>query len=89
MGAVGVSVEDNGTACQTGLMSRALDVMQPDGSTACAEPCPSNGRFSEAAAQLQAHHVSLPEVPAMVAHGPPLLVAAHLNSSGTVVTSIH
>lgn len=89
MGAVGVTVEDNSTACQTGLMSSALDMPQPDLSPACTEFRTAQGRFSQATSQLQAHHVSLAEVPAMVANSTPPVMAAHLNSARTLVLPIY
>ena len=89
MGAVGVTVEDNSAASQTGLMSRALDIPQPDLSCACTKCCIMKGGLSQAAAQLQAHDISLPEVPADVANRPPLVMAAYLNSPGTLVLPIY
>lgn len=88
MAAVGVIVQDNTAARQTALMSGALDMPQPDLSPACAECCTKSGRFSQATAQLQAHHVGLAHVPAMVTDSPPLVMAKHLNSARTLVVPI-
>lgn len=49
MGAVGVAVEDDGAAGQAALVSRALDVPQPDLPAARAEHSTSEGRFGQAA----------------------------------------
>lgn len=89
MGAVGVAVEDDGTAGQAALVSRALDVPQPDLPAARAENSTSEGRFGQAASQLQAHHVCLTEVPAMVANSPPLVMVDHLHPAGTLVVPIY
>lgn len=89
MGAVGVTVEDDGTAGQAALVSRALDVPQPDLPAARAENGTSEGKFGQAAPQLQAHHVCLAEVPAVVANSPPLVMVDHLNPARTLVVPIY
>lgn len=88
VGAVGVTVEDTGTAHQAGLVARALDMTHPDLPAARTVGCPVKGGLGQATAHLQAHHVGLPQVPAMVADRPPLVVAKYLDSSGAFVASI-
>lgn len=89
MGAVGVAVEDDGAAGQAALVSRALDMPQPDLPTARAEHGTAQGRFGQAAAQLKANHVCLAEVPAVVTNSPPLVVVDHLDPARTLVVSIY
>lgn len=89
MGAVDVTVEEDGTVRQTGLVAAALDVLQPDLSAPGAEHRAVQGRFRQAASHLQAHHVGLAQVPAVVAHRPPLVVAEHLHPAGAPVVPVH
>lgn len=89
MGAVGVAVEDDSAAGQAALVSRALDMPQPDLPTARAEHGTAQGRFSQAAPQLKANHIRLAEVPAVVTNSPPLVVVDHLDPARTLVVSIY
>lgn len=89
MGAVGVAVEDNSAAGQTALVSRALDMPQPDLATPWAKHGTTQGRFGQAAPQLKANHVCLAEVPAVVTNSPPLVVVDHLDPARTLVVSIY
>lgn len=84
---VGVAVEDDGAAGQAALVSRALDVLQPD--LPPADHGTAEGRFGQAAPQLQAHHVCLAEVPAVVANSPPLAVVDHFHPARTLVVTIY
>lgn len=89
MGAVDVAVEEDGAVGQAGLVAAALDVLQPDLPAAGAEHRAVQGRLGQAAAQLQAHHVGLVQVPAVVAHRPPLVVAEQLHPAGAPVVPVH
>lgn len=89
MGAVGVAVEDDGAAGQAALVSRALDVPQPDLPTARAVHGTAQGRLGQATPQLQANDICLAEVPAVVTNGPPLVVVDHLDPARTLVVSIY
>lgn len=89
MGAVDVTVEEHATVRQTGLVPGALDVLQPYLPAPCAEHRTVQGRLGQTASQLQAHHVGLAEVPAVVAHGAPLVVAKHLHSARAPVLPVH
>lgn len=89
MGAVGVAVEDHSAAGQAALVSRALHMPQPDLPSARAEHGAAQGRFSQAAPQLQANHVCLAEVPVVVTNSPPLVVVDHLHPARTLVVSIY
>lgn len=86
MGAVGVAVEDDSAAGQAALVSRALDMPQPDLPTARAEHVTAHSRFGQAAPQLKANHVCLTEVPAVVTNSPPLVVVDHLDPARTLVS---
>lgn len=89
MGAVDVTVEEHATVRQTGLVTGALDVLQPDLPASCAKHRTVQGGLGQAAPQLQAHHVGLAEVPAVVAHGAPLVVAKHLHPARAPVLPVH
>lgn len=89
MGAVDVTVEEHATVRQTGLVPGALDVLQPDLPASCAEHRTVQGRLGQAASQLQAHHVGLAQVPAVVTHGAPLVVVKHLYPARTLVLPVH
>lgn len=89
MGAVGVTMEDDGTAGQTRFVSRALNVPQPNLSPARTKSRPVEGRLRQATGQLQAHHVSLSEVPAVVANCPPVVMSENLDTARTFAIPIH
>lgn len=89
MSAVGVAVEDDSAAGQAALVSRALDVPQPDLPPARAEHGTAEGKFGQAAPQLQTHHVCLAEVPAVVANSTPLVVVDHFDPARTLVVAIY
>lgn len=89
MGAVVVVMKDNSTVCQTGLMTRALDVAQPDLAFARTKGRTVERMFSKATSQLQAHHMSLSDVPTEVTHCPPLVMAEDLHSARTLVLPIN
>lgn len=89
MGAVGVAVEDDSAAGQAALVSRALDMPQPDLPTARAVRGAAQGGFGQATPQLQANNIRLAEVPAVVTNGPPLVVVDHLHPARTLVVPIY
>lgn len=89
MGTVDVTVEEHATVRQTGLVPGALDVLQPYLPAPCPKHRTVQGRLGQTASQLQAHHVGLAEVPAVVAHGAPLVVAKHLHSARAPVLPVH
>lgn len=89
MGAVGVAVEDDSAAGQAALVSRALDMPQPDLPTARAVHGTAQGRFGQATPQLEANNICLAEVPAVITNGPPLVVVDHLDPARTLVVSIY
>lgn len=88
MGAGEVTVEDPGTSRQARLVARALDVPQPDLSGAPAKRSSTEGVLGQPTAHLKAHHVSLPQVPTVVTHRPPLVPLEYLHTPRTLTVPI-
>lgn len=71
------------------LRPRAVHVIQPDGAPSLAKVSPPWGRNNHPAVQLPAHHRGVWELPAVVAHGSPLLAVKHFHSPSTTSWAIH
>jgi len=70
------------------LHTSAVHLIQPDGILASPIVSCFSGQHCCSTAQLPAHHISISEVPAIIADGAPSLVMEHLHSSCTTAGAI-
>ena len=72
-----------------GLLSCAVQVIQPDGPWSRPEVSRTCGIESWSTAKLPAHHAGIIQVPAVIADGAPGALLKDLHSPGTVTAAVH
>ena len=77
-----------GAEPQLALTAPAGQLAQPHGPRALPKEGASGGGQRAPAAQLAAGHGGVPQVPAIVAHGPPAPAMPHLQAAGTAVGAV-
>ena len=72
-----------------GLISRAVQVVQPDGPWPCPEVSRPRGIEGFSTAQLPAHHAGIVQVPAVITDGAPGALVKDLHSPGAGTAPVH
>ena len=72
-----------------GLISSAVQVIQPDGPWPCPEVSRPRGIDSWSTVQLPAHHVGIVQVPAVITDGAPGALVKDLHSPGAGTTPVY
>ena len=72
-----------------GLLSCAVQVVQPDWAWSCPEVSRPRGTAGFSTAQLPAHHVGIVQVPVVITDGAPGALVKDLHSPGTGTAPIH
>jgi hypothetical protein len=76
------------TLPQPGFRSHALHIIQDNGAQASLKMGSADGYHSPTTAQLPAHHLGIPQVPAVITHCAPAAIEVELHAALAWVAAI-